>query len=75
MERVKEGKLPEAERLLAAARVQMGSVVNIEFDGKRVGKWYSEASEALLKAKRSEQVSGARVQSVIDSIRGKQSGR
>lgn len=50
--RVREGKLQEASRLLEAARTQMGPVVNIQWQGKRVGDWYREAAVALQNAQR-----------------------
>ena len=51
-ELITDGKAPEAERLLAAARSAMGRVVNVDYDGKRIGDHYQEAQSALLKLKR-----------------------
>lgn len=70
-ERINEGKLPEAKRLLLAAKQQMGQVSSVEYDGKRVGVWYAEAVNALQKTQSSNLESEARVQRVIDAIRPK----
>lgn len=53
-ELITEGKTPEAERLLAAARNAMGRVVNVEYNGKRIGEHYNDAQQALLRLKRQD---------------------
>jgi len=51
-QRISEGKIDEAERLLAAAKNQMGPVLHIVWKGRRVGDLYNIALKALMQAKR-----------------------
>lgn len=55
MQRVEEGKLPEAERLLNAAVKHGGLVMNVRFvDNRRVGDHIEDVRKALLSAQRAQ---------------------